>query len=102
MRTPYVQQWNLTYQMQAAKDVVLEIGYVGTKGTKLVQPVDLNTQIGTGRPLVPNFFQLSNYQTTDNSSYQALEVSTNIHMGYRLPFFVSPPFSHSVTACSIP
>ncbi len=102
MRTPYVQQWNLTYQMQAARDMVLEVGYVGTKGTKLVQPVDLNTQVGTGRPLVPNFFQLSNYQTTDNSSYQALQVNANKRMGYGLTFLGSYTWSHSIDGGSIP
>ncbi len=102
MRTPYVQQWNLTYQMQAGSDTVLEVGYVGTKGTKLVQPVDLNTQIGTGRPLVPNFFQLSNYQTTDNSSYQALQLSANKRMGHGLTFLGSYTWSHSIDGGSIP
>ena len=102
MRTPYVQQWNLTYQLQAAKDMVVEVGYVGTKGTKMVQPVDLNTQVGTGRPLVPNFFQLSNYQTTDNSSYQALQVSANKRMRYGLSFLGSYTWSHSIDGGSIP
>jgi hypothetical protein len=102
MRTPYVQQWNLTYQWQAARDTVFELGYVGTKGTKLVQPVDLNTQVGTGRPLVPDYFQLSNYQTTDNSSYQALQVSANKRMVHGLTFLGSYTWSHSVDGGSIP
>jgi len=102
MRMPYVQQWNLTYQYQAAKDMVLEAGYVGTKGTKLVQPVDLNTQVGSGRPLVPNFFQLSNYQTTDNSSYQGLQISANKRMDYGLTFLGSYTWSHSIDGSSIP
>jgi hypothetical protein len=102
MRTPYVQQWNLTYQYQATKDMVLEAGYVGTKGTKLVQPVDLNTQAGTGRPLTPAFFQLSNYQTTDNSSYQALQLSANQRMGHGLTFLGSYTWSHSIDGSSIP
>jgi outer membrane receptor protein involved in Fe transport len=102
MRTPYVQQWNLTYQYQVAKDIVLEAAYVGTKGTKLVQPVDLNTQVGSGRPLVPNFFQLSNYQTTDNSSYQGLQISANKRMGYGLTFLGSYTWSHSIDGSSIP
>jgi hypothetical protein len=102
MRTPYVQQWNLTYQMQTAKDVVLEIGYLGTKGTKAVQPVDLNTQIGAGRPLVPDYFQLSNYQTTDNSNYHALQVSANKRMSYGLTFLGSYTWSHAIDGGSIP
>lgn len=102
MRTPYVQQWNMTYQIQAAKDTVFEVGYVGTKGTKLVQPVDLNTEIGAGRPLVPYYFQLSNYQTTDNSSYQALQISANKRMGAGLTFLASYTWSHAIDGGSVP
>jgi len=102
MRTPYVQQWNLTYQMQTGKDVVLEVGYVGTKGTDLVQPVDLNTQVGIGRPLEPDFSQLSNYQTTGSSSYQALQVSANKRSGNGLTFLGSYTWSHSIDGGSIP
>jgi hypothetical protein len=102
MRTPYVQQWNLTYQTQVASDTVLEVGYLGTKGTKLVQPVDLNTQVGKGRPLEPFYFQLSNYQTTDNSSYQALQISGNKRMSYGLTFLGSYTWSHAIDGGSIP
>src|SRR5258708_15151761 len=88
--------------MQAAKDVVLEVGYVGTKGTKLVQPVDLDDEIGTGRAFVTNFLQRSNFQPTDNSSYQALQVSANKSMGYGLTFLGSYTWSHSIDGGSIP
>ena len=51
---------------------------------------------------MPNFFQLSNYQTTDNSSYQALQVSANKRMGYGLTFLGSYTWSHSIDGGSIP
>lgn len=41
---PYAQQWNLTIQHEFYKGWILELGYVGTKGTHL---------IGTGRPFNP-------------------------------------------------
>lgn len=34
-RWPYIQEWNLHVQRELAKDLLLEVGYVGTKGTKL-------------------------------------------------------------------
>lgn len=34
-RWPYMQQWNLHIQRELAKDLMLEVGYVGSKGTKL-------------------------------------------------------------------
>ena len=42
LRTPYVQQYNLGLQWEFAKNTVLEFGYVGNKGTKLLQVINLN------------------------------------------------------------
>jgi hypothetical protein len=37
LRTPYVQQWNLGFQYELNKNLLVEFRYVGTKGTKLLQ-----------------------------------------------------------------
>jgi carboxypeptidase family protein len=37
LRTPYIQQWNLGFQYELARDLLVELRYVGTKGTKLLQ-----------------------------------------------------------------
>jgi hypothetical protein len=34
-RTPYAQTWNLSFEDEILRDVILSVGYVGTKGTKL-------------------------------------------------------------------
>ncbi|MDD5544238.1 MAG: TonB-dependent receptor [Acidobacteriia bacterium] len=34
-KTGYVQQWNLTLQHEVRRNLIVEIGYLGTKGTKL-------------------------------------------------------------------
>src|SRR5205823_9583563 len=34
-RDAYVQQWNLTFQRKLPWNTVLDVGYVGTKGTRL-------------------------------------------------------------------
>ncbi|HLK69019.1 MAG TPA: carboxypeptidase-like regulatory domain-containing protein [Bryobacteraceae bacterium] len=39
---PYAQQWNLTIQHQLTRDSVLEVAYVGSKGTHLLGIVDVN------------------------------------------------------------
>ncbi len=41
-RVPYVQQWTFDVQYQFAKDLVLDVSYVGTKGTHLIGIVDLD------------------------------------------------------------
>ncbi|MBS1812732.1 MAG: TonB-dependent receptor [Acidobacteria bacterium] len=42
LRTPYVQNWNLTLQRQFGQNHALEIHYVGNKGTKLIRGVNIN------------------------------------------------------------
>ena len=38
-KTPYVQNWNLTLSYEVMKNTVLEIAYVGSKGTHLFMPL---------------------------------------------------------------
>jgi Carboxypeptidase regulatory-like domain/TonB dependent receptor len=42
MRSQYSEQYNFTIQRQIAKDLLFQIGYVGTQGHRLLQSVDLN------------------------------------------------------------
>jgi hypothetical protein len=40
---PYVQNWNLTFQQEIARNTVLELGYVGSKGSSLyTQLININ------------------------------------------------------------
>ncbi|MEX2303875.1 MAG: TonB-dependent receptor [Bryobacterales bacterium] len=67
LRMPYIQQWNLGFQVPLASNTVLELGYVGTKGTRLFQrlnknvPVDVNAVGFLERPGVPGGGFTSNY-----------------------------------------
>jgi hypothetical protein len=65
--TPYIQQWSLNVQWEFKRDLLLEVGYVGTKGTKLLQilndnqALDIN-QVGfLDRPGVPGGGFSTNY-----------------------------------------
>jgi hypothetical protein len=42
LATPYVQQWNFNLQWEFKPNWLIEIGYVGTKGTKLLQILNRN------------------------------------------------------------
>jgi len=42
LRTPYVQQWNLSIQHEIFRDTALEVRYVGNHGVKLVRAIDRN------------------------------------------------------------
>ncbi len=45
LRTPYVQQWNIGIQHEIARNTVLDVAYVGNKGTKLYRGFDYNQVI---------------------------------------------------------
>ena len=74
--TPYIQQWSLNVQWELMPDLLLQVGYVGTKGTKLIQianvnqPLDIEQVPGgflarpgddvPGGGLTTNYFQIVN------------------------------------------
>lgn len=86
LRTPYTHSWSFNIQRELAADTVLEVGYVGSKGTRLYQLRDINqiTDVDSeARPFDYQFvdafgdpaFQYVNFVTSDgNSNYNALQV----------------------------
>jgi hypothetical protein len=69
LATPYTQQWSLNTQWEFARNWLAEIGYVGTKGTKLLQainsnqPLDIDTVGFLPRAGVPGGGFFGNYFT---------------------------------------
>ena len=86
--TPYMQYWNLQVERELGTKGVISVGYVGSKGTKLPRPYDLNLppqgvylnsqDFFNARPLsaqYPNRFGAVNAVHHDlNNNYNALEV----------------------------
>jgi hypothetical protein len=63
---PYTQDWDLNIQKSFGKDLLLEVGYVGTKGTKLPRFVEGNPAIYI--PTIPGVNSSGNaVSTTDNA-----------------------------------
>ncbi|MEZ5428313.1 MAG: TonB-dependent receptor [Pyrinomonadaceae bacterium] len=90
LQTPYVQQFNLGVQWEFAKNTVLEVGYVGNKGTHLLQIITLNQpvynaatnsfspRLAAGSIISANknvTGGVQQVQTTSNSNYNSLQVS---------------------------
>ena len=82
-RTPYIQQYNIGAQYELMPDVVLDIAYVGNKGTKLNGFRNLNqravinnadgTQAAGARPY-PAFGDIQWMENRVDSSYNSLQV----------------------------
>lgn len=45
-RTPYAQNWNFTVEQSVGKDMAVEIGYSGSKGTHLARAYNMNQAFG--------------------------------------------------------
>ncbi len=75
-RTPYVQNYNLNVQQQLGSKAVLQVGYVGSKGTKLSLLRSINPLVGGRRLLAdqyPTLGAINILETIANSNYNSLQ-----------------------------
>jgi hypothetical protein len=102
LSTPYVQQYNTNIQWEMFKDYLLEVGYVGSKGTKLLQIVTLNqpfynraanafvAPLGAAlstQKMVSSGIQQA--QTSSNSRYNSLQISMTKRFSGGLQFLAA-------------
>jgi hypothetical protein len=84
LRTPYMQHWNANVQRQLGASRVLEVAYVGSKGTKLLTARDINQpRPGPRLPApfppylrpVPQFEDITMLESRANSHYHSLQMT---------------------------
>ena len=77
LRTGYTQQWSSTIETDFGQGVVLEVGYFGSKGTKLLSARDINqADASPARPnLRPNpfFLNVEQIEAGAGSIYHSLQ-----------------------------
>jgi hypothetical protein len=102
-KTPYTEQWHLAIEQQIPFSTVLKFAYVGTKGTHLDNLRDINagqlglngaTTVSAARPY-PFFAQISELETRQTSSYNALQVTAE-RRAHGLSFLASYTYSHAL------
>ena len=74
-RMPYAQTWNFSVQREFPHSILLELSYLGVKGTDLDDPVMLpnRTTPGSARALIPNAGAFTYETSVGNSIYHALQ-----------------------------
>jgi len=96
-RTPYGQNWNLAVEGEVARDLILSVGYVGTKGTMLDLLLGPNrTGSAQGNLALKNAQQFT-YETSGATSiYQGLQVilRRQFHNGFSMSAYYT--FSKSI------
>ncbi len=79
LRTAYAQHWNVIWQQELGRNRAIEIGYVGSKGTKLLSTRDFNQPRPSARQpnprLNPRFDEISLQGSMAASNYHALQAT---------------------------
>jgi hypothetical protein len=70
LRTPYIQQWNLGFQYELGRDLMVEARYVGTKGTKLLQAQAFNQGFDMNDTRTPDYI-FKRFNDAYDAAYQA-------------------------------
>ncbi|MEO7651148.1 MAG: TonB-dependent receptor, partial [Bryobacteraceae bacterium] len=100
-RTSYTQQWNFHLQRQFSSNLVLEAGYVGTKGNKLYTNWRGNGAppgpgaVNPRRPY-PQFGTISEENPRGNSNFHSLQVKLEKRYSMGLTFLSSYTWSKSI------
>jgi hypothetical protein len=104
LQTPYLQQWNFGIQRQLGKPRVLEIAYVGSKGTHLIdsrnidQPQPSVNQQNPGPN--PKFSEIDLIESQANSIYHSLQVRLQQRLSKGLSMLASYTYSKSIDDAS--
>jgi hypothetical protein len=106
---PYAQQWSLGVQQEIMPDTVLDVSYVGSKGTHLLRTRNLN-QAATpnldveqgsagGYDLLPyqGFGGMTYFETSAVSNYHSLQVSVNRRFAKGMSFQAAYTWSKTIT-----
>ncbi|HKM48323.1 MAG TPA: TonB-dependent receptor [Terriglobales bacterium] len=98
--TPYTQNWNLNIEQQLTQTLALQIGYVGSKGTKLVRLRDANQPDVNGNRPNPNYGFMDEFATISGSTYHAFQATLRSRNWRGLSGFAGYTFSKSLDDAS--
>jgi hypothetical protein len=108
LRTGYMQHWNFNVERQLGEKSVLEVAYVGSKGTKLLTARDINqpqpSALPPGLPLVPRpdprFDDINLLESRANSNYHALQARFQQRLSRGFTMLASYTWSKSIDDAS--
>ncbi len=108
LRTGYMQHWNLNIERQLGDKNLVEVAYVGSKGTKLLTARDINQPqpsiLPPGLPFVPRpnpqFDDIDLLESRANSNYHALQARFQRRLSRGLSALASYTWSKSIDDAS--
>ena len=110
LKSPYVESWNLNVEQELMAAMVLQIGYVGSKGTHIYSLPDVNmpppgsfANEQVNRPYYsqyPQFGQINTINSTNNSSYNSLQVQLKTKNFHGLTTEFAYTWAHAIDDAS--
>jgi len=99
--TPYAQNWNLNFEQQIVPALALQVGYIGSKGTKLVRLRDANQpDVNGNRFNYPQYGPVDQFNTISFSNYDALQATLRSRQWHGLSGFAGYTWSKSLDDAS--
>lgn len=96
-RDGYVQHWNFDVQTELAPNLVLDLGYVGSKGTHLIDQRDVNqAPIPGGAFPYPQFSDIEYVESGASSIYHSLQVRAEKRFSHGLSLLAAYTWSKSI------
>jgi len=95
-RDGYMQQWNADLQYEVGSNWMIDLAYVGSKGTHLANVIDQNQSNPlTGRPY-GQFSSVLFVESNASSSYQSMQFRSERRVSHGLDFLASYTYSKSI------
>ncbi|HYR74485.1 MAG TPA: TonB-dependent receptor [Pyrinomonadaceae bacterium] len=96
IRTPYIHVYNVNFQQELARNVAVEVAYVGSAGRKLFRYRDINqVNPATGTVAFPAFVYINQFESTASSDYKSVQASLQFRNWHRLTSTLNYTWSHS-------
>jgi len=100
LKTPYVTNWNLDIQHAFGNNLSLEVGYVGTHGSRLTGFRDLNQQDSAGTAFYatkfPGLHFINQISNDGRSNYHSLQATLTKRTSHGLSFTTGYTYGHGL------
>jgi hypothetical protein len=109
MLTGYIQNWNFVLEHQLGGDILLRAAYVASKGTKLLNAMEINPALYAPGATVSNENARRPYQpvgglqlgmSNGNSSYQSLQLTAQKRFSHGVSVLANYTYSKSIDLTS--
>ena len=101
LATPYSQNWNLNIEQELSQSIAVQLGYVGSKGTRLTRLLDLNQpDVNGDRVVFPQYGAVDEFATVSGSTYNAFQATLRSKNWHGLSGFAGYTWSKSLDDAS--